>query len=508
MSSFRLWFMGGEQPGWVKLLAQMEATHVGVSFYGLKRRLPKTKPYLFSEKIPDSMSIFLDSGGLSVNRGDLSNADVEEYAEIYKTFVLGNLDRITLVSELDATQMGKEWLREQRRWYEDNVGDKFMPIWHEGETLDELQELSRLYDHVGIPEAAVEAAGNLAGRVNGWSGQYGTSFHALACAKPDDLRAVRFATAATSSWLSPMKYGETILWDGTKLHRYPAGMKDMARRRHKMLISRSGFDPDLIAEDDVDEVARLTIWSYQQLEESVAQRRPDLFDPFGQRQDREIVDKTTGEVTQGSAEVAPGDVDSRALEPRKPERVVERPVARPRAAQERQTLPTMTLQESNPETPGEGLLLRSSRRTNRMCDTCYLAAQCPAMTPQSECAYDLPLEIRTKDQLISALHSVIEIQTQRVAFMQFSEEINGGYADPNTSLEITRLFDLVERLKKIQDDSSFLRIEMRERPASGGVLSQIFGPRAQTLGTLEQPMDEGQTNRVIAGALEGKVVQP
>jgi len=126
------------------------------------------------------------------------------------------------------------------------------------------------------------------------------------------------------------------------------------------------------------------------------------------------------------------------------------------------------------------------------------------MAPQSECAYDLPLEIRTKDQLISALHSVIEIQTQRVAFMQFSEEINGGYADPNTSLEITRLFDLVERLKKIQDDSSFLRIEMRERPAGGGVLSQIFGPRAQVNGNLEQPLDEGQTNRVIAGVLEGR----
>lgn len=500
--SFQLWFMGGEQQGWRTILQEQGATHVGISFYGLRRRLPKTKPFLFSEKIDDSFSIFLDSGGMSINKGNLSNDEVEDYAELYKTFLLGNLDRISLVSELDATQMGRAWLLEQRRWYEDNVpSEKLMPIWHEGESIDELQELSRLFDHVGIPEAAVEAAGNLAGRVNGWAGQYGTRYHALACAKPDDLRAVRFSSAMTSSWLSPMKYGETIVWDGTKLHRYPAGMKDMARRRHKMLIQRAGFDADLVANDDADEVARLTVWSYLQLEEQVAHRRPDMLNPFSDAPKQDVADNNVVALVPKSAEEPQGDVDNRAVEVRKSER----PVARPRSPQERLTMPTMGLQEAGEDKPGEGLLLRSAKRSNRMCDTCYLAAQCPAMQPQSECAYELPLEIRTKDQLISALQTVLEIQTQRVAFMQFSEEINGGYADPNTSLEITRLFDLVERLKKIQDDSSFLRIEMRERPNGGGVLSQLFGPKAQAAAELPRPMGEGETNRMIAGVLEGKV---
>lgn len=510
LDQFALWFFGGEQPGWQKILLEQEAPNIGVSFYGLKRRLPKTKPYLFSEKLDDSFSLFLDSGGASINKGSLSNDDVEEYSELYKTFLSGNLDRLTLVSELDAQQMGRDWIREQRRWYEDNVpADKFLPIWHEGETLDELQDLARTYDHVGIPEAAVEAAGNLAGRVNIWASQYGTDFHALACAKPDDLRAVRFASAATTSWLSPMKYGETIIWDGTKLHRYPASMKDMARRRHKMLIDRAGFDPELVAADDPDEVARLTVWSYLRLVESVNKRRPPtLLDPFGQRQEgqeRTVVDKSTGEVVALFAETGATDVDKSLPEVRKNER----PVANVRAAEERRTLPSMTLKENSDDPTDDGVIVRSASRSNRMCDTCYLAAQCPAMKPQSECAYDLPLEIKTKDQLVSALQAVLEIQTQRVAFMQFAEDLNGGYADPNTSLEITRLFDLVERLKKIQDDTSFLRIEMRDRPNGGGVLSQLFGPKAQELGTLSrplaQPLDEGSTNRMIAGVLEGEV---
>lgn len=502
-NAFKLWFFGGEQPGWQKILLEQQAPNVGVSFWGLKRRLPKTKPYLFSEKVDGSFSLFLDSGGASINKGSLSNDDVEEYAELYKTFLLGNIDRLTLVSELDAQQMGRAWISEQRGWYEDNVpAEKFLPIWHEGESLDELQELSRQYDHVGIPEAAVEAAGNLAGRVNVWSTQYGTSYHALACAKPDDLRAVRFASAATTSWLSPMKYGETIIWDGTKLHRYPASMKDMARRRHKMLIDRAGFDPELVAADDADEVARLTVWSYLQLVESVNKRRPlSLLDPFGQRQDEQVVDKQTGEVVPLFAETPSTDVDKPPAEVRN----YTRPVANVRAPEERRTLPSMALKEGDEEGTDDGLLLRSSSRSNRMCDTCYLAAQCPAMQPQSECAYDLPLEIKTKEQLIAALQAVLEIQTQRVAFMQFAEDLNGGYADPNTSLEITRLFDLVERLKKIQDDTSFLRIEMRDRPNGGGVLSRLFGPKAQELGTLPSPMDEGATNKMIAGVLEGKV---
>ena len=503
-NGFKIWFFGGEQPGWQKILLEQQATHVGVSFFGLKRRLPTTKPYLFGEKMDDSFSIFLDAGGHSINKGSLTNDEVEEYSELYKTFLFGNLERVTLVSELDATQMGKAWIREQRRWYEDNVpAEKFLPIWHEGETLDELQELARTYDHVGIPEAAVEAAGNLAGRVNIWAGQYGTDFHALACAKPDDLRAVRFATAATTSWLSPMKYGETIIWDGTKLHRYPKSMKDQARRRHKMLIQRAGFDPDLVASDDPDEVAGLTVWSYLQLVDSVDKRRPPttLLDPFGQRSGPQLVDSTTGELVARTTETPPTDVDNTLPAVRN----IERPVARAREPQERLTLPSMALKEGNEEGTNTGPILRSGGRSNRMCDTCYLAAQCPAMKPQSECAYELPLEIKTKEQLISALQAVLEIQTQRIAFMQFAEDLNGGYADPNTSLEITRLFDLVERLKKIQDDSSFLRIEMRDRPAGGGVLSQLFGPRAQELGTLPQPLDEAATNKMIAGVLEGEV---
>ena len=310
--SFDLWFMGAEQPGWRELLSDESALHQGVSFWGLKRRLPRTKPYMLSDNIHTDALLFLDSGGASINKGSLSNDDVDEYAELYKTFLLGNLDRVTLVSELDATQMGRDWLLEQRAWYEDNVpAEKFLPVWHEGETLEELQHLSRVYDHVGIPEAAVEAAGNLAGRVNGWASQYGTAYHALACAKPDDLRAVRFSTAATSSWLSPMKYGETILWDGTKLHRYPAAMKDMARRRHKMLISRAGFDADAVAADDPKEIARLTVWSYLQLVESIDKRRPDLFDPFGTRPDLEVVDSNVVALRGGSAEVAEPDVDKR-----------------------------------------------------------------------------------------------------------------------------------------------------------------------------------------------------
>ena len=93
------------------------------------------------------------------------------------------------------------------------------------------------------------------------------------------------------------------------------------------------------------------------------------------------------------------------------------------------------------------------------------------------------------------------MQGARVAFAKFSEDLNGGYPDPNTSLEIDRLFKLVESMKKLEENKEYMRITM-ERQGSAGVLSSIFGDRAQVLKELENGgMSENQTNLIIQGAL-------
>lgn len=508
--SFDLYFMGGEQQTFQKLLLDAGALHVGVSFWGLKRRLPKTKPYLFADRVPEEFQLFLDSGGHSLAKAELSVSELEEYNQTYQDFVAANADRLTMVTELDAMALGPRWIREQRAFYEEVLPEGvFMPIWHPDESTAELDRLAAEYERVGVHESALEQ-GNLAAKINGMTVKYGTAFHALASAKPDDLRAVHFSSAATSSWLSPMKYGETMVWDGTKLHRYPAKYKEQARKRHRMLFEREGFDADAILADDPDEVARLTVWSLLQMAEQVERRRPGaaltLVKGEKDADDASIVAIRPDQGDDPFAELRQGDVDSPSQVARNSERVP----AVPREPHERRSLPVLGFAkppaEGDDTEPSGPATMRLGGTTARVCDSCYVSAQCPAFKPGNECAFDLPVELRTEEQLVSALTTVLEMQVQRVAFARYTEELGGGYPDPNVSTEITRTFDLVERMKKIQDSGDLLRIEMRGRPASSGILSHIFGPKAGER-ELERPLGPAETNLAIAQVLEGDVVE-
>ena len=138
----------------------------------------------------------------------------------------------------------------------------------------------------------------------------------------------------------------------------------------------------------------------------------------------------------------------------------------------------------------------------RQCDTCFVAANCPAMKPANTCAFNLPVEVKTKEQMQALLTSIVEMQGQRVAFMRFQEELNGGYADPNLSQEIDRLFKTVATMKDIDSSKEFVQITA-SRQTSGGVLSSIFGDKASALKEMQKPLDEEQTTIVIKNTLEG-----
>lgn len=146
-------------------------------------------------------------------------------------------------------------------------------------------------------------------------------------------------------------------------------------------------------------------------------------------------------------------------------------------------------------------VVQSTGASLRNCNTCFVASNCPAFKPDTACAFNLPVEVRTKEQLKALLTAMIEMQGQRVAFMRFQEELNGGYADPNVSQEMDRLFKLVKNVKELEENKEFIRITA-ERQSSGGVLSAIFGDRATALREMEQPLNEEQTTTIIRQSIE------
>lgn len=146
-------------------------------------------------------------------------------------------------------------------------------------------------------------------------------------------------------------------------------------------------------------------------------------------------------------------------------------------------------------------VVQTQQSSLRQCDTCFVASNCPAFKPQNMCAFNLPVEVKTKDQLKSLLTAIIEMQGQRVAFMRFAEEMNGGYADPNVSQEIDRLFKLVNNLNEMTADKEFIQITA-QRQSAGGVLSAIFGDKAQALKELPETLKEERVTKIIQESIE------
>ena len=501
--------MGLEQPSHSRLLEEQGMTHAGISFWSLKRRLPKTKPYVLADRFPESFTILLDSGGYSANKTPTSVGDLEDYAATYEEFVVKNLDRVSLVTEFDCLALGPAWIEEQRKTFWNDVPpEKFVPIWHGGMgTMPELHRLAQVYDNVGIPESALEQHANLAVQINGLQSKYGTRFHALASAKPDNLHAVRFDTAATTSWLSPAKYGETIVWDGTKLHRYTSAQKDQARKRHKGLFERAGFDAAKILADNHEEVTRFTLWSFRQLEANVDKRRPtdNPFTVIPGGKD-EVVTNMGEEPNEPFAQVPPPAADnSLEVSSNSSRRVVV-----PRDASEERNFPGMTIHTKGGEGSAEGgterQVMGRTTESLRLCDFCYVKETCPAFKPMSTCAFKFPVEFKTKEQIEAGLQIILEMQMERVAFMYYAEQQNGGYADPNLSQEIDRQVKLTEKIKEIKDNSSYLKMSIQARGETS-YLEQVFGSDAKMMRDQGPDMGTRVERMLDTGIIDADIIE-
>lgn len=470
-----LYFGGAEVPSWRKVLREEEVSHVSLSFMGLRRRVKFSQPWIIAEKFEPHQHIFLDSGAYTVNRAGEEKYTLDDLREIaaqYMAFVEQNIDGIDFASEFDALALGQEWIEAQRRDFWSLLPpEKFMPVWHEEQGLSELERLCQQYPRVGVTQVALGER-SLVPTLNNLVRDYGTRLHGVAMTKTDMIEAVDWASVASLSWISPGQYGDTIIWTGRELKRYPKKMKDQARKRHRTYLTEQGFDAEAIAADDSAEVIRLSLWSWQQFMRSLKRNVsvPSDVDPV-----------TAAELALFGdiAEDGPSRVDGTPSEKRKSSPT---PV---RIREANKVFPTMgiaTLTEraaDGTETTSD--LVKVSSVTLRACNNCFLSAKCPAFEPDASCAFKMPVEIKTKDQLMAVQNSLIEMQTQRVMFARAAEELEGGYPDPNLSQEIDRLQKIVAKKVELESDSFSVKFEAsgRGNPAGGaGIMSRLFGPAA------------------------------
>ena len=499
-------FGGVEIPSNRTLLERTGVTAVMLNYWGLRKRgLPKTKPYLIGEHFFSDMKVWVDSGASQVDTSQLSDREIEEYAADYEEFVALNYDRIEGWVEFDSQKWGLPKIQQNRAAFLNDP--KMWVVWHESYGLPLLRRWTDEYQNIAIPGSTVDAVPNLAAAIRPLKPATDTRWMALSYAKPDNLRQIPFDYVSTLAWISPMRRGETIVWDGTKLNRYPKKMKDQARKRYKALLEKNGFDFDKFVSDDTLEATKVAVWSYRQLEAKMDKEKPEFRVIQGGLPSIEemLADNSDDTLYTGLMDLDLGGSDNSDLEMRKktPAEVVKRDPS------ERSPMPvfgykTKTVVETDDD--GRDVLrevpiVQSNMSSLRQCNTCFVASNCPAFKPDNECAFNLPVEVKSKEQLKALLTAIIEMQGQRVAFMRFAEEMNGGYADPNVSQEVDRLFKLVKSLKELEENKEFIRITA-ERQTSGGVLSAIFGDRASALREMENPISESETTQIIRTSIE------
>jgi hypothetical protein len=493
-------FGGVEIPSNRTLLERNGVTNVMLNYWGLcKRGLPKTKAYMVGEQFLPDMKVWVDSGATQADKAGLSKRELEEYAANYEEFVALNYDRIEGWVEFDSQAWGLPRILQNRAAFENDP--KMWVVWHDTYSTLLVGEWAAQYQNVAIPGTAIENVPFLSGLVRAAKAQYGTSFHALATAKPDNLRQIPFDTASTLSWISPMRRGETIVWDGSKLVRYPKKMKDQARRRYARIVSDAGLDFEKFVSDDTLEATKVAIWSYLQLEASMDKDKkkngfrvikgdlPSIEEMLVDNNDESLY---TGlmDLDLGASNNK-GSVERKKVEPRDPAEKVNLPVF---------GFESKTIVDADNNLK-EVAVVRSQQSSLRQCNTCFVAANCPAFKPDNMCAFNLPVEVKTREQLKDLLTAIIEMQGQRVAFMRYAEEMSGGYADPNVSQEIDRLFKLVSNMKDLESNKEFVQITA-SRETSGGVLSAIFGDRASALREMQNPINEDATTRIISESIE------
>jgi len=473
-----LYFAGAEVPTWRKLLTEEHVPHVAVNFLHLRPRLPQGR-WLLADHFPDEQKIFLISGSAGTSKKEWTLAQHEEFFEAYFDFIRANLDRLAYFTEYDPLDLGLEWVLRQRQIWDGQ--DKVVPVWHEEWGAPLLRSMVEAHPNLGVPPISQRTQNVLSGLVR----RTRINLHGLSFSHPYDAPGGLYRTIVSSSWISPTRWGETVIWDQNRLRRYPSDEKIRVRTRHRQHFIQAGFDAEKILDDNSREIARYTVWAWRQMEAAMAGREPI-------RLTRKGAGLTNGS-TKRDPDSAPVPVDVVGHTP-----ALLHENVRPIPVFDFHPV-TSTIQ--NPDGPGTvEVTSRVATMTTaglRKCDSCSLAVVCPLFEPGADCRYSIPVEIRNRDQLLGVLHSLLEMQAQRVAFGFMSEQLQGGYPDANLSAELDRMMRMTQSVKDIQDNRDFLKVTVEGR-AQAGVLSRLFGAeRAETLRRVDPDRAEDAVRRTM-----------
>jgi hypothetical protein len=349
----------------------------------------------------------------------------------------------------------------------------FLPIW-DGNDASSLRHYVEMYDGVVLTDSvvdnqlAVRQARAAMGRMSTLGGLTGRS-------KGID----KFDVLISSAWWATQKHGETQVWTGNRLVRLNSDDKHLKRKRYAEHMEKLGANVSAVLTDDPKETARLSVLSWLALEQFLSTGSS-----------LEVI-PTPPLVTNGNGAPVPilapsGNGVANGPAPIRHKTASLLPVL------EAVSVDLSSTDENGNVVTEQHTTIASTADSVRQCSTCALGPACPSYQPGNSCSYNIPVVIRTKDQRQAVLRTLVEIQTQRILMGTFAEQVN-GQPDNQVGKEMDRLFNMVERWKQIEEQSTKLNIGITasgpDADGSLGMISRLFGSEAgQNARTLDVPV--------------------
>lgn len=451
----KIYFAGAESPSHMERLRSCGVERVAVNITQLSRRRSAKKPltdWATKDRLGDMEWVLFADSPVTPWHPAL---EVLDTAEVPPEMVIGPLAWVneTRLADMDL-------------W--------FVPTWDGVDSMD-LRQSVESFEGVFLPDAVVD---NQRAVTSAWASVQSPPIGFLGAITGRSRGLNRFDGVISSAWWSAEKYGETQVWAVNRMVRLSAEDKLAKRQKYKQAIEALGVNVDAVLADDPVETAKLAIRSWQKLEAAT----PDRF--------------------QGQVEVANPSITATPPNPSSRSVVV----ANGAGGVGHQLLPvmgldTMTVKETDDdgnETETTSSTLSVPADPVRKCDSCFIAGTCPGYKPGNACAYSIPVEIRSKDQLQGVLRAMVEIQTQRVLMERFGEEVNGT-PEPQVGKELDRLFGMVKDWRDIEDNRDTFKVSV-EAKAHAGVLSRLFGSNVgQNARMLDIPVSSTEVMEQASG---------
>ena len=468
----RLFFAGAEIPEYQDRLAEAGVVHRAVSFKRVDERPGEPT-------IREGARYWVDHG---MSGQEIPDDVFDGYLTRYLTWLTEHLDVIDGALEFDSATPAQR--ARARDLMMDALGqERVWRVWSIDQGIDELRMITALEPPglvvVGkeIHKDAQVMALLSAQRAGG------LPIHIHMAPNPERIARIRPDTVSTMSWNAPLRFGELITPRGAGIQRFQPPHDNRVYAIAAERAEALGLSPDKIKGGDPDEAVRLAIATLLRFE-------------------TQSVGQSEESGTEVDPETGSGVVGHMGSSMRKPDPADQAPTTR--------TLPGIGFGlQRHEETDENGLVevrdlpvLQSGSESHRKCDTCFLSASCPAYIPGNACAFHLPVELRTKTQVKALVDTMLEIQTARVAFGRFAEEINGGYPDPVVGKEMDRLMKMVETKTEMEQSKESLTLSVEAKSAGGpGILSALFGARAERLDDLPNGGYDAQQTNVIMGEI-------